>query len=153
MAFTMSLSRAAIPSIRSNFEKLSISQNTSSFQGNAQVVRRDTVTFPLTNKGRDSLQVVATTKLSSASISDVAQFQRSDKDTGSPEVQIALCTSRIVSLTEHLKINRKDYSTQRGLLKVLGQRKRLLRYLQKSNKAAYDNIVEKLNIRVKNMAL
>lgn len=70
-----------------------------------------------------------------------------DKDTGSPEVQIALLTDRILYLTEHLKANKKDFSTRRGLLKMVGRRRRLLNYLQKTSLERYRAIVEKLALR------
>jgi len=69
------------------------------------------------------------------------------KDTGSPESQIALFTYRINSLTEHLKGHKKDYSTQRGLLNLVGHRKKLLSYLQKTNIARYRSIIAELDLR------
>ena len=63
----------------------------------------------------------------------IAKFARKDGDTGSPEVQIALMTARIQHLTEHLKRNRKDYSTQTGLLALVNRRKKLLAYLSREN--------------------
>jgi ribosomal protein S15, bacterial/organelle len=68
-------------------------------------------------------------------------------DTGSPEVQIALLTARITSLTEHLKINKKDHHSRRGLLKMVGHRRNLLNYLMKKDISRYRAIIEKLNIR------
>ena len=68
-------------------------------------------------------------------------------DTGSPEVQIALLTSRINSLTDHLKTHRKDHASRLGLLKLVGQRRRLLRYLQNQEVARYRTIIAKLGIR------
>ena len=72
---------------------------------------------------------------------------KSKSDTGSPESQIALFTFRISNLTEHLKKNKKDYSTERGLLKLVGKRRRLLDYLQKRDIARYRAIIAELNIR------
>jgi len=72
---------------------------------------------------------------------------KSAKDTGSPESQIALFTYRINSLTEHLKGHKKDYSTQRGLLNLVGHRKKLLSYLQKTNIARYRSIIAELDLR------
>ncbi len=72
---------------------------------------------------------------------------KSAKDTGSPESQIALFTHRINSLTEHLKGHKKDYSTQQGLLNLVGQRKKLLGYLQKTNIARYRSIIAELDLR------
>ena len=70
-----------------------------------------------------------------------------ESDTGSPEVQIALLTSRIQNLTEHLKKNDKDHHSRRGLLKMVGQRRKLLAYLQKKDIERYRAIIEKLGIR------
>ena len=77
----------------------------------------------------------------------VAEYQRAQGDTGSPEVQIALLTDRISGLTEHLKAHKKDFSTRRGLLMLVGQRKRLLKYLERRDLAGYRALLEKLNIR------
>jgi small subunit ribosomal protein S15 len=68
-------------------------------------------------------------------------------DTGSPESQIALFTHRINHLTEHLKANKKDFSTQQGLLKLVGQRKKLLNYLQRNNIARYRAVLADLDLR------
>lgn len=70
-----------------------------------------------------------------------------DKDTGSPEVQIAILTERILYLTQHLNANKKDFSTRRGLLKMVGKRRRLLNYLMKNDVQRYRAIVEKLGLR------
>ena len=70
-----------------------------------------------------------------------------ETDTGSPEVQIALITSRIQNLTEHLKKNDKDHHSRRGLLKMVGHRRKLLVYLQKKDIERYRAIVEKLGLR------
>ena len=70
-----------------------------------------------------------------------------ESDTGSPEVQIAVLTARINSLTEHLKINKKDHHSRRGLLKMVGHRRNLLAYLQKKDIERYRAIIEKLGIR------
>jgi small subunit ribosomal protein S15 len=77
----------------------------------------------------------------------ISKFARNDKDTGSPEVQIALLTERIKTLTEHLKINKKDHSSRLGLLKLVGQRRRLLRYLRKKDFERFTQIKEALGIR------
>lgn len=79
----------------------------------------------------------------------VAKFARKDKDTGSPEVQIALLTNRIVYLTGHLKINPKDFSSRLGLLKLVGQRKRMMRYLKKTNYETYIKIITELGLKDK----
>jgi small subunit ribosomal protein S15 len=68
-------------------------------------------------------------------------------DTGSPEVQIALLTQRIAHLTEHLKDNRKDFSSRRGLLRMVGRRSSLLKYLQQNDFERYQNIVKRLGLR------
>ncbi len=70
-----------------------------------------------------------------------------EKDTGSPEVQIAILTSRIQNLTEHLKKNDKDHHSRRGLLKMVGHRRKLLAYLQKKDIERYRAIIEKLGLR------
>ncbi len=77
----------------------------------------------------------------------IAQFRSHEHDTGSPEVQIALLSERIAHLTEHLKVHQKDHHTRRGLLMLVGQRRRLLRYLTKVDINRYRAIVEKLGLR------
>ena len=71
----------------------------------------------------------------------------SENDTGSPEVQIAILTHRIVNLNEHLKTNKQDHHSRRGLLKMVGHRRNLLGYLQKKDINRYRDIVEKLGLR------
>lgn len=80
----------------------------------------------------------------------IKKFAKSEKDTGSSEVQIALLSERIAYLTEHLKIFKKDHSSRLGLLKLVGQRKRLLRYLKRTNYASYTTLIAELKIRDKN---
>jgi small subunit ribosomal protein S15 len=70
-------------------------------------------------------------------------------DTGSTEVQIAMLTTRITQLTEHLKVHKHDESSRRGLLKLVGQRRRFLAYLRKKNYASYQTITKKLKLRSK----
>lgn len=77
----------------------------------------------------------------------IDQYKTHEGDTGSPEVQIAILTSRISSLTEHLKANHKDHHSRRGLLKMVGHRRNLLNYLQKVDIERYRAIVEKLGLR------
>ena len=77
----------------------------------------------------------------------IAEYAIHEGDTGSPEVQIALLTFRINSLTEHLKSNKKDHHSRRGLLKMVGHRRNLLGYLQKVDIERYRAIIEKLNLR------
>ncbi|EAK5749094.1 30S ribosomal protein S15 [Campylobacter lari] len=79
----------------------------------------------------------------------VAKFARKEGDTGSPEVQIALLSARISDLTEHLKIYKKDFSSRLGLLKLVGQRKRLLSYLKRKDYQAYSRLISELNLRDK----
>ena len=77
----------------------------------------------------------------------VREYRSHDKDTGSPDVQIALLTERINQLTEHLKKESKDFSSRRGLLKLVGKRRRLLDYLKDTDLDGYREIVEKLGLR------
>ncbi|MDP3266712.1 MAG: 30S ribosomal protein S15 [Sulfuricurvum sp.] len=77
----------------------------------------------------------------------IKEFQRTEGDTGSSEVQIALLSKRIGDLTEHLKIFKKDHSSRLGLLKLVGQRRRLMRYLKRTNRASYNKLIAELNIR------
>ena len=77
----------------------------------------------------------------------IKEFQRDEKDTGSPEVQIALLTERINELTEHLKVHKKDNHSRRGMLKMVGKRRNLLNYLSKKDQEAYKALVEKLGLR------
>ena len=77
----------------------------------------------------------------------VSEYQKHKTDTGSPEVQIALLTARITELTEHFKIHKKDHHSRRGLLKLVGQRRRLLDYLKKKDFGRYKETIERLGIR------
>lgn len=77
----------------------------------------------------------------------VLEFGKGEKNTGSTETQIALLTERITGLTEHFKVSKKDTNSRRGLLKLVGQRRRLLKYLQRTDLAGYRALIEKLNIR------
>ncbi|HEX3010579.1 MAG TPA: 30S ribosomal protein S15 [Syntrophomonadaceae bacterium] len=77
----------------------------------------------------------------------IKTFQIHENDTGSPEVQIAILTERINYLNEHLKVNKKDHHSRRGLLKMVGQRRSLLEYLKKSDFDRYRNIVNRLGLR------
>jgi len=77
----------------------------------------------------------------------IKAYQVHETDTGSPEVQIAILTERINYLNEHLKINKKDHHSRRGLLKMVGQRRALLDYLKKKDFDRYRNIVTKLGLR------
>ena len=77
----------------------------------------------------------------------VGQYRRDDKDSGSPEVQIAVLTERIKALTEHLKQHKHDYSTRRGLLQMVSRRRKLLTYLARVNRAGYQELIQKLELR------
>lgn len=77
----------------------------------------------------------------------VSEHRLHEKDTGSPEVQIALLTERINHLTEHMKIHKKDFHTRLGLLKLVGQRRRLLDYLKRSDIESYRQILTQLGLR------
>ncbi len=79
----------------------------------------------------------------------IEDFHRHATDTGSPEVQIAILTNRITQLTEHLRANRHDESCRRGLLQMVGQRRRLLAYLRKTGYPRYLEVTERLNLRRK----
>ena len=94
--------------------------------------------------GTDQL-VMAITKENKAEL--VKAFQRGDGDTGSPDVQIAILTKRINNLTEHMRSNKKDFSTRRGLLGMVSRRRRLLDYVRKIDADRYLDIIERLNIR------
>ncbi len=77
----------------------------------------------------------------------IKAYGRKPEDTGSPEVQIAILTERIAELTEHLKVNKKDHHSRRGLLKMVGQRRGLLAYLKKTNIDGYRELIARLGIR------
>ncbi len=77
----------------------------------------------------------------------IKEFGRTEQDTGSTEVQIALLTRRIEDLTEHFKVNPKDHNSRRGLLKMVGQRRKLLNYLKRDDIEKYRSILEKLSLR------
>ena len=77
----------------------------------------------------------------------INEYKRDEADTGSEEVQVALLTERINELTEHLKVHKKDNHSRRGLLKMVGQRRNMLNYLQKKDEERYKVLVEKLGLR------
>jgi len=77
----------------------------------------------------------------------IEEYRVHDKDTGSPEVQIALLTERIRYLTEHFKVHKKDHHSRRGLLKLVGQRRSLLNHLKKKRIERYRSVIERLSIR------
>ena len=77
----------------------------------------------------------------------ISDFSREDGDTGSPEVQIALLTARITQLTEHLKVHNHDEHSRRGLLKLVGQRRRQLRYIARKKPEVYRDLLQRLGLR------
>ena len=77
----------------------------------------------------------------------IEKYKRDENDTGSPEVQIAILTERINELTEHLKVHKKDNHSRRGLLKMVGKRRNLLKYLEKKDVNRYRNIIKELGLR------
>ena len=77
----------------------------------------------------------------------IAEFGANDKDSGSAAVQVAILTHRIVSLTEHMKIHKKDFASRRGLLTMVGQRRHLLDYIKRRNEDAYKGLIAKLGLR------
>jgi small subunit ribosomal protein S15 len=77
----------------------------------------------------------------------IKEFSRHDKDTGSPDVQVALLTRRINHLSEHLKANAKDFSSRRGLLMLVGKRRRLLDYLGRIDASRYTDVAKRLGLR------
>ena len=79
----------------------------------------------------------------------VKQFGRKENDTGSPEVQIALLTERIIYLTDHFREQPKDFNSRRGLLKLVGQRRNFLRYLKNKDQGRFTNITQRLGIRAR----
>ena len=82
-----------------------------------------------------------------AKLEIIGKHGRTETDTGSPEVQIALMTRRINELTEHLRTHRKDHYSRRGLLKLVGRRRRLLNYLQRENLESYRALIKELGLR------
>ena len=85
------------------------------------------------------------TKEKKASI--IKEYGLTEGDTGSPEVQVAILTARIAELTEHLKVNKKDNHSRRGLFMMVGQRRNLLEYLKKKDIERYRKLIERLNLR------
>ena len=77
----------------------------------------------------------------------IDEYSRSEKDTGSPEVQIAILSERISNLTEHFQSHKKDNHSRTGLMRLINQRRSLLAYLKKNNKESYEKLIEKLGIR------
>lgn len=77
----------------------------------------------------------------------IKEYQTSANDTGSPEVQVALLTERITNLTEHMKEHAKDFHSRRGMLKLVGQRRRLLDYLRRNDQGRYESLIKRLGLR------
>ena len=77
----------------------------------------------------------------------IAEFATKEGDTGSPEVQVAVLTEHVKNLTEHLKVHKKDFTSRRGLLMMVGQRAKLLRYLRGKSPQRYQDIVQRLGLR------
>ena len=77
----------------------------------------------------------------------IDRFKLHEKDTGSPEVQVAILSNRITYLTDHFKTHKKDHHSRRGLLKLVGQRRRLLNYLRKTDNQRYLNVIKELGLR------
>src|ERR1700730_778026 len=106
--------------------------------------------FRVTNRLRRSSSPISSPLLRTMATSetiDLSAFRLHDKDTGSADVQIALLTERINQLTEHLKENRKDHSSRRGLLKLVATRRSMLDYLKRTSQERYKAVIEKLNLR------
>jgi len=79
----------------------------------------------------------------------IKKFKTHEQDTGSSEVQIAILTEEIIRLTEHLKSHKKDFSSRRGLIKKVNQRRKLLKFLKRENAKSFDELVKKLKLKVK----
>ncbi len=77
----------------------------------------------------------------------IGEFAKAERDTGSPEVQVAILSERIRNLTEHLKIHKKDFHSRRGLLMMVGQRRRLLDYLKRKEVKRYEDLIARLGLR------
>ena len=77
----------------------------------------------------------------------ISQFRLHETDTGSPEVQIALLSERLNTLTEHFKVHKKDHHSRRGLLRLVGQRRRLLEYLKRTDRDRYEKLIKQLGLR------
>jgi small subunit ribosomal protein S15 len=93
----------------------------------------------------DSLYEMALTRDDKQKL--IEDFRRDDSDTGSPDVQIALLTKRIDELTEHLKAHKKDHHSRRGLLRMVGKRRRLLEYMKRTDIDTYRSLIERLGLR------
>ena len=86
-------------------------------------------------------------KTSESKTQVIKSFAKHEGDTGSPEVQVALLTGRITELSEHLKVHKKDHSSRRGLLKLVGKRSKLLKYLSGTDRHRYQDVIDRLGLR------
>lgn len=77
----------------------------------------------------------------------ITEYAQKEGDTGSPEIQVAILSERITNLTDHLKIHKKDYHSRRGLLMMVGQRRRLLDYVKRKDNARYEDLIKRLGLR------
>ncbi len=77
----------------------------------------------------------------------ITEYSTGEHDTGSPEVQVAILSERIANLTEHLKVHKKDFHSRRGLLMMVGQRRRLLDYLKRKDQSRYENLIGRVGLR------
>ena len=109
------------------------------------VSRSKAFLLPQNNRNYLGDSILSTTKQQKSDL--INQYRVHDADTGSPEVQIALLSNRITYLTEHFKTHAKDHHSRRGLLKLVGRRRRLLDYLKKTDVERYRTIIDKLGIR------
>lgn len=91
--------------------------------------------------------MVGMTTMAESRTGIIEDYRVHDKDTGSPEVQIALLTSRILELTDHLKTHKKDHASRRGLLAMVSRRTRLLRYLTQTDRTRYKTVIKRLGLR------
>jgi small subunit ribosomal protein S15 len=99
---------------------------------------------PVKEPGEGGLMMALTKE---AKTEVIRQFRRHENDSGSPEVQIAILTNRIAYLTEHCKLHKKDHHSRRGLLGLVSRRRRLLNYLQRTDRSRYQALIERLGIR------
>jgi small subunit ribosomal protein S15 len=98
---------------------------------------------PSPDRGKDTEMTIT----DDARTALVEEYRINDSDTGSPEVQVAILTTRIANLTEHLKEHKHDFASRRGLVMLVGKRNRLLRYLQRVDRGRYQTLIKKLGLR------
>jgi small subunit ribosomal protein S15 len=116
-------------------------------QSSPEISRKGTNALPAADQGRTVYWVASLAVETEVKGKLIAEYKRAEKDTGSPEVQIALSTARIRELTEHLKTHAKDHHSRRGLLLLVGKQRRLLNYLRDTDIERYRALVGKLGIR------